>query len=125
VGIVADLSGHYGSQNFPHACGNVPGGCVFNENASLFNAVFGPRLSVPVGKFTPFGEAFFGVSHIHGSTSGFSESHTSFSDALGGGIDYRIIHGIGARVEGDLLQTRFFSRTHNDFRLSTGIVFHF
>jgi hypothetical protein len=44
---------------------------------------------------------------------------------LGGGIDYRLIHGIGLRVQGDMLQTRFFSGTQNNFRLSTGIVLHF
>jgi hypothetical protein len=28
-------------------------------------------------------------------------------------------------VQGDMLQTRFFSNTQNNFRLSTGIVLHF
>ncbi|MGH9510617.1 MAG: outer membrane beta-barrel protein [Terriglobales bacterium] len=125
VGIVADFSGHYGTENFPSACTGLPDCFITSENAALHNVLFGPRLSVPVGKFTPFAEAFFGVSHIHGSGSGFSDSRTSFSDALGGGVDYRIIHGIGFRAEGDLLQTHFFSTTQNDFRLSTGLVLHF
>jgi len=29
------------------------------------------------------------------------------------------------RFQADYLQTRFFSQTQNDFRFSTGIVFHF
>jgi hypothetical protein len=87
--------------------------------------VLGPRVSVPVGKFTPFAEALFGASHIHDSASGFSESDTSFATALGGGIDYRLIHGIGLRMQADMLQTRFFSSTQNNFRLSTGIALHF
>lgn len=103
VGIVADLSGQYGSGN------------------SLHNVIFGPRLSVPVGRFTPFAHALFGVSHI--SNGPFSD--TSFGDALGGGIDYRLIHGIGWRFQLDALQTRFFSRTQDDVRFSTGIVLHF
>src|ERR1700749_1402390 len=43
VGIVADISGHYGSQNFAGSC--TPGGggiCNFNENVSEYNTLFGP-----------------------------------------------------------------------------------
>lgn len=122
VGIVADISGLYGSQTFPESCG---AGCSVSVNASLHNVLFGPRLSIPIGKFTPFAEGFVGVSHVHGGASGFSDSHTAFSEALGGGIDYRIIHGLGWRFEGDFLQTRFFSTTQNNFRFSTGLVLNF
>jgi hypothetical protein len=103
VGIVADLSGAYGSGD------------------SLHTVVFGPRLSVPVGRITPFAHALVGVSHI----SGHSTSDTSFGDALGGGFDYQFLDRIGWRFQIDDLQTRFFSRTQNDFRFSTGIVLHF
>jgi opacity protein-like surface antigen len=118
VGFVADFSGLYGSQN-------IPGISAFNVDTKMNTVVLGPRVSVPVGKFTPFAEALFGASHINASATGFSDSDTSFATALGGGIDYRLIHGIGLRVEGDMLQTRFFSSTQNNFRLSTGIVLHF
>jgi len=125
VGIVADISGHYGSQNFPVSCGGISGACTINVNASMHTVVFGPRLSVPIMKFTPFGEALFGVSHVSGSVTGYSNSDTSFAEVLGGGVDYRLVRGTGLRLEGDFLQTRFFGRTQNDFRLSTGVVLHF
>jgi hypothetical protein len=125
VGVVADLSGHYGSENLPGPCGGLGSGCAGNQKAKMYSAIFGPRVSVPIGKFTPFAEALFGVSHISGSVAGFSNSNTSFADALGGGIDYGIIHGLGFRFEGDLLQTRFFSNTQNNVRLSTGLVLNF
>ena len=118
VGFVADFSGLYGSQD-------VSAVSAFKVNTNLNSVVLGPRVSVPVGKFTPFAEALFGASHIHDSASGFSESDTSFATALGGGIDYRLIHGIGLRMQADMLQTRFFSSTQNNFRLSTGIALHF
>jgi Outer membrane protein beta-barrel domain len=118
VGFVADISGLYGSRNVPI----VP---TFSADASVHNVLFGPRASVSVGKFTPFAHALFGAAHISESTSGFSDSDTSFATALGGGIDYRLIHGVGWRVQADLLQTRFFSGTQNNFRLSTGVVLHF
>ena len=91
----------------------------------MHNVLFGPRVSVSVGKVTPFAHALFGVSRISESASGFSDSDTSFATALGGGVDYRLIHGLGWRVQADMLQTRFFSDTQNNFRLSTGIVLNF
>ncbi|HYM06260.1 MAG TPA: outer membrane beta-barrel protein [Terriglobales bacterium] len=118
VGFVADFSGLYGTQNIPA----VP---AFSADTRMNTVVLGPRVSVDVGKFTPFAEALFGASHIHETATGFSDSDTSFATALGGGMDYRLIHGIGLRVQGDMLQTRFFSNTQNNFRLSTGIVLHF
>jgi len=118
VGFVADLSGLYGSQHLSAVSAS-------KVNTSVNSVVLGPRVSVAVGKFTPFAHALFGVSHIHDSATGLSESDTSFATALGGGIDYRLIHGIGWRVQADMLQTRFFSGTQNNFRLSTGVVLHF
>lgn len=103
VGVVADISGHYGAGD------------------SVHNVVFGPRVSVPIGKFTPFAHALVGVGHISGN----SASDTSFSDALGGGIDYRLIRVLAWRFQLDALQTRFFSQKQNDVRFSTGIVLHF
>jgi opacity protein-like surface antigen len=118
IGFVVDFSGLYGSQDIPVAPS-------FSADTNLNTVVLGPRVSVGVGKFTPFAHALFGASHIHESAAGSSDSDTSFASALGGGIDYRLIHGIGLRVQGDMLQTRFFSNTQNNFRLSTGIVLHF
>ncbi len=126
VGIVADLSGHYGSDTFPLVC-EVIITCPppVRADASVHSFLFGPRVSVSVGRFTPFAHALFGASHMSASALGFSASDTSFASALGGGIDYRLIHGIGWRVQADMLQTRFFSDTQNNLRVSTGIVLHF
>ncbi len=103
IGIVADISGHYGVGDGIH------------------NVIFGPQVSVPIGKFTPFAHALVGVGHISGNGS----SDTSFSDALGGGIDYRLIPALAWRFQIDSLQTRFFSQTQDDVRFSTGIVLRF
>ncbi len=102
-GIVADLSGEYGS------------------GISQENVLFGPRVSTSIGRIRPFAHILVGVSHI----SGGGTSDTSFGDAIGGGIDYKLIKAIGWRFQGDLLQTRFFSDTQNDFRFSTGVVVRF
>ena len=103
VGMVADASGQYGS------------------NQSIHSVVFGPRVSVSIGKIRPFAHAMFGVSHFNANPG----SDTSFADALGGGVDYRLLRALGWRFQLDALQTRFFGGSQDDFRFSTGIVLHF
>ena len=77
---------------------------------------------MPVGKFRPFGEFEVGVGHVN--TNGFG-SDTSFTTAVGGGVDYKIVRPIALRFQGDYVRTKFFNRTDNNLRLSTGIVFRF
>ncbi len=122
VGMVADFDGHYGSQNFPGICGGG-GACTFNASVNEHNFLFGPRVSVSVGKFRPFAEALFGGAHISGDNG--LGSDTSFATALGGGLDYKIIRPIAWRFQGDYVQTRFFGTTQNNVRISTGIVLRF
>src|SRR5262249_4163610 len=71
VGIVVDISGQYGGQDFRFACEAIPSPPCTGQahvNSTLHNYLFGPRISVSVGKFTPFAHALFGASHI--STTG-------------------------------------------------------
>jgi hypothetical protein len=126
VGIVADIGGYYGTQTLPNGtCTGVIGStCTAstNFNTRILTATFGPRVSFSVGKFRPFAHGLVGVSRTSGSLNG---SDTSLADTLGGGIDYHLVPLIAWRVQADEMQTRFFSATQNNFRLSTGIVFHF
>jgi hypothetical protein len=121
IGIVADFSGNYGSLDFPTIC--VIGVCPqVSASTHIENVLFGPRVSVPVGKFRPFGEAMIGIAHAN--TNGFG-SDTSFSTALGGGLDYRLIRLVAWRFEGDFVRTSLFNGTQHNARISTGIVVHF
>jgi hypothetical protein len=122
IGLVVDFSGHYGSQQVPCA---VPVDCFIIPTANVHeqDILFGPRVSMSVGKIRPFAEALFGAGHI--STDNGGGSDTSFATALGGGIDYKIIRPVAWRFEGDYVQTRFFGTTQNNVRLSTGIVLRF
>ncbi len=129
VGIVVDISGHYGTWNFSQGCGLIIG-CTPTQgrlNASIYNVLFGPRLSVSVGKFTPFVQALFGVSRFSGNQQllNFGKTQTGFTDSFGGGLDYKLIRGIAWRLQTDWMQNRFFNNKHTNFRLSTGPVFRF
>jgi opacity protein-like surface antigen len=122
VGLVADFSEAFGSQNVTIQCPGPNCPVVENINAHEYNMLFGPRVSLSVGKIRPFGEALFGVGHVGTNGAG---SDTSFATALGGGIDYRIIRPVAVRFELDYLQTRLFGPTQNGVRFSTGIVVRF
>lgn len=135
LGIVADVSGHYGSQNFP-ICPVVPvgsggGGCAaISASTHDVNVMFGPRISFSAGRWRPFGQVLFGVAHI--SSNGFG-SDNSFAMALGGGLDYRIVKPVAWRFQLDYMRTQLtlssfgFSSgsAQNNFRVSTGIVLRF
>jgi opacity protein-like surface antigen len=130
VGLVADFSQTFGSEKTTIACPVGLACPVISINAHEYNMLFGPRVSVTVGKVRPFAEALFGVGHVsadagaNGSVIG-AGSDTSLATGLGGGFDYRIVRPIALRLEGDYLQTRFFGSTQNNVRISTGIVFRF
>ena len=119
LGLVADFSGYYGSQDTTIA------GLGGNANVSEYNFLFGPELSFKVHKFRPFAHALIGAGHINASLTGASTSGNSFADALGGGVDYHLIPLISWRFQLEALQTRFFSTSQDNLRFSTGIVVHF
>ena len=109
-GVVADLSGHYGSQ------------------LSVFDYMIGPQYSWRRDKSKFFGHALFGKAQntVNISTSlrdGFKSVGHSF--AAGGGYDFELTRLFTVRVQGDYVNTNTFGATQNDIRVSTGLVFHF
>lgn len=105
VGIVGDLGGTYGNHIGEH------------------NYLFGPRVSVEVGRYRPFAELLIGASHINIANG--TATDTSFSNAFGGGLDYHAFGPLSVRGQLDWIHTRFFSEGQNDVRFSTGIVLNF
>ena len=126
IGVVADLDWHYGSHNVSPGC--VPPACTgaaIHLNASRHQLMFGPRVSVSVGKYTPFAHLLIGVAHQSDSGTNISNSDTTFATAIGGGFDYKLIKGVAARVQLDSVHTHFFDSGQNNLRFSMGIVFKF
>jgi hypothetical protein len=114
IGLVADVDGHYGSHKFSGISADV----------SAHNVLFGPRVSVQVRRFRPFAEFLAGAGHISRS-NGISDSDTSFVDAVGGGLDYRIFGPVTLRGQLDWINTRFYGEGQNGVRFSTGVAVHF
>jgi hypothetical protein len=119
-GLVADFSGHYGSE--------VDGSILINEDAHSFH--FGPRFSHRGKRLTPFVYALFGVTRFHQSAtiSGrkLTDADTGFSSVLGGGLDIRVNDRIAIRAfQLDYFRPNFFGEAHNRGRLAVGVVVRF
>jgi hypothetical protein len=141
LGVVADVSAHYGTYGATVGCEAIIV-CVplgVSVDSSLYSVLVGPQVSVSLWRFTPFAHVLLGAAHINQKpvaslVSGLANSDTSFADAIGGGLDFRIVSVVHWRFQADLLQTRFFANsnpisfltsTQSNFRGSTGIVLRF
>jgi hypothetical protein len=134
-GVVADFSGHYGSANLPSsgACplpvGVLPGGCISTtgNNVSEYAFLFGVRGSFSIKKVRPFAQILFGATrlNVNENGSGPSTSTTSFAQALGGGVDYQLIPLVSLRLQADDLHTGSSVYSHNNLRVSTGVLIRF
>ena len=115
-GVVADFSGHYGSEL---------DGVSIQEDAHSF--LFGPRFAFRRKRLTPFVYALFGATRFHESAtiSGhhISDSDTGFSSAVGGGLDVKVNDRVAIRAfQLDYFRPNFFGEAHNRGRLAFGVV---
>ncbi len=126
IGIVADFGDHYGSGTSVVVGGGATcpiNGCPsINGHAHIFEAMFGPRFSVSLGRYRPFAEIELGVAHL---SSNVLVSGNSFAGALGGGLDYRVLRPVALRVQADYVWTHFISPYQSTIRVATGVVIRF
>jgi hypothetical protein len=114
LGAVADFSGDYGN----------------GVNTSYF--MVGPQVSFPA-RISPFAHVLVGAAHVGSNfyigtqpPAYVSASDTSFASAVGGGVDWRIQHGLYWRVvQVDWIHSSVFGSDQNNTRVSTGIVVDF
>jgi opacity protein-like surface antigen len=118
---VADFGGYHN--------GNILGTHV---DGTLSTYLFGPRVSYRHSdRVTPFGEVLFGTARASANVLGARNSSNAFAMSVGGGVDYKLSNRFAIRpVKVDYLMTRFSefgnnTRTQNNLRVSTGIVFRF
>lgn len=119
---VADFGGYHNT--------NILGSGV---DGTLSTYLFGPRVSYHhFGRVTPFGEVLFGVAHTGSNFLVTANSQNAFAMTVGGGLDYRLSSHFSIRpAKVDYLLTRFDefnntnTRSQNNLRVSTGIVFRF
>jgi len=115
-GIVADFSGHYGSEL---------GFVRVNQHAHSF--LFGPRLSFRGKRLTPFVYGVFGATRFAESAviSGqhLSNASSGFSLAVGGGLDVKVNDRIAIRAfQLDYFRPIINGEPNNRGRLGFGVV---
>lgn len=125
ISAVADI-GVYATG---HQASNTIGIDIYGLTTSY---LFGPRISYRRwSRFTPFGQALFGVAHAGPDLFATTSSQNSFAFSAGGGLDFRVKEHFAIRpIEVDYLRTRFSeqndgTQVQNNIRYSTGIVFRF
>lgn len=136
IGIVADFTGSYGSDPIhfftnPVVFPNPPR----SASTRLYTFLFGPRVSVQIGRVRPFVEVLAGVASQNVSSAFDSEHDRNLATAVGGGLDYRFLRLFAWRVQADYIATRLFKDTpfpiqysipvQRNVRVSTGLVFRF
>jgi opacity protein-like surface antigen len=136
-GAVLDVSGLYPRQTYP----GQSGAAASTNSDQSYTFLFGPQVSLPLGRLSPFAHGLVGLTHVTpesfaGSSFNLFTSNNAFSVAAGGGLDYRLVRHIAIRGQVDWLYVRLtpaagtdqgfnFSRDRNVARISTGVVFRF
>lgn len=105
-GAVADFGGQYGG-------------------VSQRNFFFGLRGFAPIGRFRPFAQALFGAVHAQENGSAGLKSNTSFAQALGLGIDFRLMRLLSWRIQADEIETLLAAVKQHGARLSSGVAVRF
>lgn len=126
LGGVADLDWHYGGATV--RCSAVGPNCPalrFHLNGTRESLLFGPRASTNFGKYTFFAQFLLGITFQTVAAGTTSTSDRSFSDAVGGGVDYKLVKSVAWRGQVDWIHTRLFGGSQSDIRVSTGVVFRF
>lgn len=139
LGIVVDGAYYRDTKFGPNA---APAGGVVGASGNLFTLMTGPRFSFRHPRFTPFVQGLFGMAYDGkvqlSNCSGFGctplRQESSYTLALGGGLDITLTHQLALRLfQLEYAPTRFRDPTsptgalawQNDMRLSTGLVFRF
>jgi hypothetical protein len=136
-GVVADVSGHYYSQNTV----DTEGGTITNveSKTQVYTLALGPQFTMHIGRVAPFVQVLGGIARTslrtseHSGDVNFSVSDSSygFAGIAGGGLDVEVTRSLAIRafqVDYNYIQFRTFGvgGVHSDaVRIGTGLVIRF
>ncbi len=127
VGVVADVSGDYGSKDLPASalCPSSQAQCLVNSSVNEHFFQGGVRGSYALARVRPFVDILFGAVHIAESGPGLSDSRTLFAETFAVGFDCRVTRRLGWRLNVGVAETGLGLSRQNSFRGSTGLVIRF
>ena len=114
--------------------GGYTNGNILNTHTSGTSStyLFGPRVSYRhYSRITPFGQVLFGAAHANAAAFNTAGTQNAFAMTAGGGVDYKLFNHFSIRpFQAEYLMTRFGegalgTRTQNNLRVSTGLLFRF
>jgi hypothetical protein len=105
-GVIADLGGQYGG-------------------ASERNFLLGIRGGASIGRLRPFAEALFGAVQSHENGVADPKSDTSFAEALGVGVELRLVRMLAWRTQADEIKTGSPAFERRNLRVLTGVAVRF
>ncbi len=113
IGLVVDVSGHYGSPAAP---------LLDSQRNHTF--LFGPQFSFRAHpRVIPFAHGLFGFSHVNVGLAGVFTSDVGLAYGFGGGVDVKISEGLAIRAgQVDYINIRNGGVGSNNLRLSFGVV---
>ena len=113
VGIVADVSGHYGSPSAP---------LLDSQRNHTF--LFGPQFSMRAHpRVIPFAHGLFGFSHVNVGLAGVFTSDIGLAYGFGGGVDIKISDRLSVRAgQVDYINIRLSGLGTHNLRVGGGIV---
>jgi hypothetical protein len=108
--IVGDFTGNYGK--------------ISGRNINVHSALFGPKVMMPYGRYTPFVQALFGVYHVNLGGMRKRDTENDFGYALGLGMDVEVNQFISVRpFQAEYVGVRSAGIIQSDMRVSAGAVF--
>jgi hypothetical protein len=136
AGLVADVSGYYGSATGSKDITVLPPncfiGCTGPVTATLRNVntyTFGPQISKRQDQLTVFARALFGVAHTREDIKSFASllpptpAENKYAMILDGGADIGLSPYVAIRLQPGYLMTHILENRQSSFRFSTGVVF--
>ncbi|HYA96833.1 MAG TPA: hypothetical protein VEH49_01960 [Methylomirabilota bacterium] len=95
-----------------------------NPTVKFLDYLIGLRyVCLPRPRYEVWAHGLVGGAHVLPQTA--LGGQNAFAWTFGGGVDYRLVAGLGLRVQGDYVGSRFFSETQSHFQFGTGLILRF
>jgi hypothetical protein len=117
VAVVMDFTGNYGTFNDRF-------NKLTNRAIRAHSFLFGPKIAIPRGRYSPFIQGLVGVYHINRGGRDARETENDFGSAFSFGIDIKANDKISVRpFQAEYVMVRSKGIRQSDMRVSSGVVF--
>jgi hypothetical protein len=116
--IVADVTGNYGRFNDRFNKHD-------NRAIKVHSFLFGPKVAIPKGRYSPFLQALIGVYHINRGGGVSRDTENDFGCAFSFGMDIKASDKISVRpLQAEYVLVRSKAIRQSDLRVSSGVIFN-